>query len=46
MTDFYGRLLAGEKDRLKAFTDAKKALRMKYPDPFYWAPFLYMGSPE
>jgi CHAT domain-containing protein len=46
MTDFYGRLLAGEKDRLKAFTAAKKALRAKYPDPFHWAPFLYIGSPE
>ncbi len=46
MTDFYQRLLAGETDRLRAFTDAKKALRQKYPDPFHWAPFLYMGSPE
>ena len=25
---------------LLAFTAAKKALRVKYPDPFYWAPFL------
>jgi hypothetical protein len=46
MTDFYGRLLAGEKDKLAAFTAAKKALRAKYPDPFHWAPFLYIGSPE
>ncbi|MBL9078399.1 MAG: tetratricopeptide repeat protein [Planctomycetes bacterium] len=46
MTDFYGRLLAGETDRLKAFTDAKKALRQKHPDPFRWAPFLFMGSPD
>lgn len=46
MTDFYERLLAGEKDRLKAFTAAKKALRAKYVDPFHWAPFLYMGSPD
>jgi len=46
MTDFYSRLLAGETDKLKAFTDAKKALRQKYPDPFHWAPFLYMGAPD
>ncbi|MBL8748107.1 MAG: tetratricopeptide repeat protein [Planctomycetes bacterium] len=46
MTDFYGRILAGESDRLKALTEAKKALRAKYPDPFHWAPFLYMGAPE
>ncbi|MFY9341711.1 MAG: hypothetical protein WAT39_04435 [Planctomycetota bacterium] len=35
MTDFYRRLLSGETDKLKAFTDAKKALRAKYPDPFH-----------
>ncbi len=46
MTDFYGRLLAGETDKLKSFTEAKKALRQKYPDPFHWAPFIYMGVPE
>jgi tetratricopeptide (TPR) repeat protein len=48
MTDFYGRLLAGETDKLAAFTAAKKALRANpmYADPYYWAPFLYMGSPE
>ncbi|MCA8969204.1 MAG: CHAT domain-containing protein, partial [Planctomycetes bacterium] len=45
MTDFYARLMAGETDRLAAFTAAKKALRKKYPDPFHWAPFLFMGSP-
>lgn len=46
MTDFYSRLLDGEVDTLAAFTAAKKALRAKYPDPFYWAPFLYIGAPE
>jgi CHAT domain-containing protein len=46
MTEFYGRLLAGETDKLAAFTAAKKALRSKHPDPFHWAPFLYMGAPE
>jgi tetratricopeptide (TPR) repeat protein len=46
MADFYARLLAGETDQLVAFTAAKKALRQKYPDPFHWAPFLYLGAPE
>ena len=46
MTDFYSRLLAGETDQLAAFTAAKKALRAKYPHPFHWAPFLYIGSPN
>lgn len=46
MTDFHGRLLAGETDELAAFTAAKKALRAKYPDPFHWAPFLYAGNPD
>jgi CHAT domain-containing protein len=46
MVDFHGRLAAGETDQLAAFTAAKKALRAKYPDPFHWAPFLYIGSPE
>ena len=49
MTDFYRRITdaaAGETDKLAAFTAAKKALRQKYPDPFHWAPFLFMGSPE
>ena len=46
MVDFYRRILGGEQDRLAAFTAAKKALRQKHPDPFHWAPFLYIGSPE
>ena len=46
MADFYRRLASGETDRLAAFTAARKALREKHPEPFYWAPFLYIGSPE
>ncbi len=46
MTDFYSRLLAGEADKLAAFTAAKKALRAKFPAPFHWAPFLYIGAPD
>jgi CHAT domain-containing protein len=46
MSDFYRRLAAGERDRLAAFTAARKALRAAHPEPFHWAPFLYIGSPE
>jgi CHAT domain-containing protein len=46
MADFYRRLAAGETDRLHAFTAAKRELRRKHPDPYHWAPFLYIGSPE
>ena len=45
MGDFYERLLAGETDRLAAFTAARRALREAYPDPFHWAAFRYMGAP-
>jgi CHAT domain-containing protein len=46
MTDFYGRLLAGEADKLAAFTAARKAQRQKHPDPYHWAPFLFVGAPH
>ncbi|MBL9078092.1 MAG: CHAT domain-containing protein [Planctomycetes bacterium] len=46
MVDFYGRLLAGGADQLQAFTQARQALRAKYPDPYHWAPFRYVGCPE
>jgi tetratricopeptide (TPR) repeat protein len=46
MTDFYRRLLADGTDRLAAFAAAKKAVRERYPDPYHWAPFLFVGSPE
>ena len=45
MVDFHRRLLAGE-DRMSAFTAAKKALRSRYADPYYWAPFLFLGNPD
>ena len=48
MADFYRRILeqGDEPDRLAAFTAARKALREKYPDPYHWAPFIYIGSPR
>jgi len=45
--DFYKRLEAsGGRDKLKAFTEARQALRKKYPDPFHWAAFVYIGDPR
>jgi CHAT domain-containing protein len=46
MTDFYRRLLTDGGGELAAFTAAKQALRAKHPDPFHWAPFLYLGRPQ
>jgi len=44
-SDFYKRLAAG-KSKLEAFTEARKALRKKYPQPYFWAPFIYIGDPR
>jgi CHAT domain-containing protein len=47
MADLYRRLLAsGGRDRLAAFSAAKKALRARRPEPFYWAPFVFVGDPR
>ena len=46
MTDFYRRVLGGETDHLAALAAAKRALRGKHPEPYYWAPFVYVGCPE
>jgi len=43
--DFYKRLAAG-KSKLEAFTEARQALRRKYPQPYFWAPFIYIGDPR
>ncbi|MEX2233771.1 MAG: CHAT domain-containing protein [Cyclobacteriaceae bacterium] len=42
MTDFYRRWSEG--DNHKAFSDAQKALREKYPEPFYWGAFVILGK--
>ncbi len=45
MREFYSGLERGE--RLPAaFAQAMRALRIKYPHPYYWAPFLLVGDPE
>jgi len=43
--DFYARVEKGEA-KLAAFTEARKALRKRYPDPYFWAPFVYIGDPR
>ena len=32
--------------KLAAFTSARKQLRQEYPEPFFWAPFIYLGNPN
>ncbi|MFQ5845179.1 MAG: CHAT domain-containing protein, partial [Planctomycetota bacterium] len=47
MGDFYRRLESQEgQGKLEAFTAARRALRRKYPEPFFWAPFVYIGDPR
>jgi len=44
-TDFYKRLAKGT-PKLQAFTEARKALKKKYPSPYHWAAFVYIGDPR
>jgi len=52
MGDFYQRLdteddrQSDELVKLRAFTRARQALRAKQPEPYFWAPFIYMGDPR
>jgi CHAT domain-containing protein len=32
--------------KLRAFADVRKALRKQYPQPYFWAPFIYIGDPR
>jgi len=32
--------------KLTAFVSVRKALREKYPEPYFWAPFIYIGDPR
>ena len=45
MVDFYRRLQTGA-DKLEALNGARKALKERNPDPFHWAPFVFIGSPD
>jgi CHAT domain-containing protein len=33
-------------NKLSAFTAARKQLKQDYPEPFFWAPFIYLGDPN
>ena len=46
MTGYYARSLAGERDRLAAFTAARRDVRKRRPNPFHWGAFRYTGVPE
>lgn len=39
MTEFYRAIAAGA-DRYEAFGQARDIVRSRYPNPFYWAPFV------
>ena len=43
MTFFYGYLKAG-KSRAEALRLARKEIKAKYPNPFYWAVFILHGE--
>jgi hypothetical protein len=43
--DFYKRLQEG-KGKLGAFTEARRALKKTHPEPYFWAPFVYVGDPR
>lgn len=47
MAEFY-HLLREEPgiSKLSAFTRARQAIRARYPTPFHWAPFVYLGDPR
>lgn len=45
--DFYGRLRgSGGREKLAAFIEARKAFKRKQPEPYFWAPFVYIGDPR
>jgi CHAT domain-containing protein len=43
MHTFY-ELLAQRVDRAEALAKASDAVRVKYPDPYHWAPFILLGD--
>ncbi len=47
MQKFYADLRAAPgTNKLSAFTAARKQLKLDYPEPFFWAPFIYLGDPN
>jgi CHAT domain-containing protein len=43
MVEFYDQLMRTNNKR-QAYEAAVARMREKYPDPRYWAPFIYLGS--
>ncbi len=44
MTLYYQKLLKEKRGRLQAMQEAMQEMRKKYKHPYYWAPFLVIGS--
>lgn len=44
MVDFYGRIVGGE-PRAEALRAAQLAIRIRHPDPRFWAGFICQGEP-
>ena len=44
MQKYYEKLLKEKKGRLEGMQEAMKEMREKYKHPYYWAPFLVIGS--
>lgn len=43
MTSFYKNWIT-TKDKVKSFGMAQKALKAKYPEPYYWGAFVLLGD--
>jgi CHAT domain-containing protein len=47
MQKFYASMRnASSPGKLQAFTQARKELRKRFAEPFFWAPFIYLGNPN
>lgn len=47
MVEFYrGVQAAGGRSKAERFWAARRALRATYAEPFFWAPFIYIGAPD
>ncbi len=45
MSGFYQRLRSsGGESKLSAFAAARRQLRQRYAEPYFWAPFVYIGD--
>ncbi len=44
MEDFYSKVLGGS-GRAVALSEAQRAMKKKYPDPYYWGAFICQGDP-